>query len=444
MSTVDPRLQALSVLLQVEQEARRAETQPNLSYVFVNDTRQVLPARQVIFWAYNELGQPRTLRASHVSEVDPNSPMVRWIDRLAHWAAAQEWRNKVHIFTATDVPSDLSKEWGETLPAYVLHLPLSSTKAGMFGGLFLFAESPWVEAHLALAGLLGDAYGHAWQALATPERVRVVATHFKQYWRRYAIAFVVLCLLPIRQYVLSPAEVVADQPAVIAAPLSGVVGHVEVQANQVVKKGQLLLVFEDTELTNRLAVAQRAFDVAEAEYQRNVQESFSCESCRGRVAQSQAAMERERAQVEWARAQLTQGEVRAPKDGVVVFGEAADWVGRPVRVGERIMVIADAEHTRLRITVPISDAIATENGTRVIFYPNVSPLSSMDGKVVASSYEPTVLPDYSLAYVMHASFDEKGAKLGWRGTVKIYGSRAPLIYQILRKPLSRLRQMAGI
>jgi hypothetical protein len=95
---IDPRLQALSVLLQVEQEARRAETQQNLSYVFVNDTRNVLPSQQVVFWTHNELGKPRVTRASHVSEVDPNAPMVRWLDRLATWCAAQEWRGKVHAF----------------------------------------------------------------------------------------------------------------------------------------------------------------------------------------------------------------------------------------------------------------------------------------------------------------------------------------------------------
>ena len=33
----------------------------------------------------------------------------------------------------------------------------------------------------------------------------------------------------------------------------------------------------------------------------------------------------------------------------------AEWQGRPVRVGERIMVIADQRKTRLRITVPVGD-----------------------------------------------------------------------------------------
>lgn len=441
---IDPRLQALSVLLQVEQEARRAETQQNLSYVFVNDTRNVLPSQQVIFWAHNDLGRPRVVRASHVSEVDPNAPMVRWLDGLADWCAGQEWRGKVHPFTQADVPAGLSAEWGETVPPYVLHVPLSGPRGGMFGGLLLMSEKPWVEGHLALAALLTDTYGHAWQALDVPASRKQVVQHVRRYWRRYAVAFVVLCLLPIRQYVLTAAEVVPADPSIVAAPLPGVIRDIAVVPNQQVKTGDLLFTFEDTELSNRLAVAQRAFEVAQAEYLKNAQESFGCESCRGRVAQSLAIMEREKAQVDWATAQLAQGQVRAPRDGIVVFSDVTEWQGRPVRVGERIMVIADQSKTRLRIVVPIGDAIAAEAGGEVVFYPNVSPLSSLDARVSRSAYEPSMQPDRSLAYVLHARFTEEGGRLGWRGTAKIYGSRAPLIYQVLRKPLARLRQMVGI
>lgn len=441
---IDPRLQALSVLLQVEQEARRAETQQNLSYVFVNDTRNVLPSQQVVFWTFSELGKARVVRASHVSEIDPNAPMVRWLDRLAEWCSAQEWRTKVHPFTQADVSSGVAEEWGETTAAYVLHIPLSGPRGGMFGGLLLMSDKPWVEGHLALAGLLADTYGHAWQALEMPVRRKQVVQHVKRYWRRYAAAFVVLCLLPIRQYVLAGAEVVPADPSIVAAPLPGVIRDVAVKPNQPVKAGELLFTFEDTELTNRLAVAQRAFEVAQAEYLKNAQESFGCESCRGRVAQSLAIMEREKAQVDWATAQLAQGKVLAPRDGIVVFGDAADWQGRPVRVGERIMVIADQSKTRLRIAVPVGDAIAAEAGVEVVFYPNVSPLSSVDAEVSRSAYEPSVQPDRTMAYILHADFKEEGARLGWRGTAKIYGTRAPFVYQVLRKPLARLRQMIGV
>lgn len=441
---IDPRLQTLSMLLQVEQEARRAESQQNLSFIFVNDTRTVLPAQQVIFWTFNDFGRPRVERASHVSEIDPNAPVIRWFDRLAAWCNDQPWHNEQHLFTRADVPEEIAREWGETLPAYMLHMPLAGTRAGQFGGLLVASDRPWSEAHLTLALLLADAFGHAWQALVRPERRRIMIQHMRQYWRRYASAFVILCLLPVRQYVLSPAEVVPADPEMVASPLSGVIKSVAVTPNQLVRKGDLLLTLEDTELSNRLIVAQRAFQVAEAEYLKNAQASFDCDSCRGRVAQMQAIMERERAQVDWANAQLAQSQVRAARDGVAVFSDSSDLEGRPVSVGERLMLIADKEKIRLRILVPINDAIATEMDTPVVFYPNVNPLASVEASVVRSSYEPSLQPDRSMAYVMHAKFDEKGAKLGWRGTAKIYGSRAPLIYQAFRKPLARLRQLTGM
>jgi hypothetical protein len=441
---IDPRLQALSVLLQVEQEARRAETQQNLSYVFVNDTRNVLPSQQVVFWTYSDLGRPRVTRASHVSEVEPNAPMVRWLDKLADWCATQEWRGEVRTFTQADVAQEIAGEWGETVASYVLYVPLSGPRGGMFGGLLLMSEKPWVEGHLTLAKLLADTYGHAWQALDVPASRQQLVQHLRKFWKRYVAAVVILCLLPMRQYVLTAAEVVPADPAIVAAPLPGVIRDVAVVPNQQVKAGDLLFTFEDTELSNRLAVAQRAFEVAQAEYLKNAQESFGCESCRGRVAQSLAVMEREKAQVDWATAQLAQGQVRAPRNGIVVFGDVTEWQGRPVRVGERVMVIADQNKTRLRIVVPMGDAMATEAGGEVVFYPNVSPLSSLDARVSRSAYEPSMQPDRTMAYVLHATFDGEEGRLGWRGTAKIYGSRAPLIYQILRKPLARLRQMVGI
>lgn len=441
---IDPRLTALSTLLHVEQQARQAESQQNLSFIFVNDTRSVLPARQIVFWRFNDLGAPRTVAASHVSEVDPNAILTRWLDKLAAWAAAQEWHAEPHAFTRGEVAEELQQDWGETLPAYVLHLPMAGQRKGAFGGLLVFGEQPWGEAHLALARILADAYGHAWMALAEPETRRKLVLHFRQYWRRYVLALVVLCLLPLRQYVLVPAEVIADQPAVIAAPLGGVIERVVVQPNQQVAAGDLLFVYENIELANRLLVAQRAYDVAEAEHLKNTQEAFNCDACRGKVAQSQAVVERERANVEWAKKQLEQGEVRAPRAGVVVMGDTSDWEGRPVRVGERVMLVADPARTRLRITVPITDAIASDTNTEVVFYPNVSPLSSVDARVVSAGYEPVLQPDRSYAYVVHAAFEGESAPLGWRGTAKVYGGRAPLIYQMLRKPLARLRQMTGL
>ena len=440
----DPRLTALSALLQVQQEARHAENQRALAYVMANDSRRVLAASQVVFWTFNEFGRPQIQAASHTSEVDANAPAMRWLQELAEWCALQPWRQKIQPLTPGDVEEQRARQWEDYAAPYLLYVPLGFTGQGQFGGLLLFGAAPWGEGHMALAEMLADAYGHAWKALQKPERRRALVNHVRQYWRRYLVAVVVLLLIPVRQYVLAPAEVVPGTPRVVAAPIAGVVREVLVQPNQPVAEGEILFQMEDIELENRLAVAARALDVAQAEYLKNVQASFECQECRARAAELQAVIEREKAQVEWARAQLERSRVRAPAAGVAVFADVNEWQGRPVRVGERVMVIATVDDTRLQIHLPIDDAIAAEPGTEVVFYPNVSPLSSYEGRVTQTSYEAVTTAEQTLAYLLLADFDDDSARLGWRGTAKVYGARAPVIYLILRRPLSWLRRTLGL
>lgn len=443
-TAADPRLAAMSALLQVEQEARHAENQRALGYVIANDSRRVLAASQIVFWTFNEFGRVQIRNTSHTSEVDANAPTTRWLQELAAWCALQPWQHKVQAVTPGDVDEERARDWEEHAAPYLLYVPLGFPGEGQFGGMLMFGAAPWGEGHMTLAGMLSDCYGHAWKSLQKPERRRALVNHVRHYWRRYLAAVVVLLLIPVRQYVLAPAEVVPKQPRVVAAPIAGVVRHMEVQPNQPVAEGDVLFQMEDIELENRLAVASRALDVAQAEYMKNVQASFECQECRARAAELQAVIERERAQMEWARAQLERSRVRSPASGVAVFADVNEWLGRPVRVGERVMVIAAVEETRLQIHLPIDDAIAVESGTEVVFYPNVSPLSSYSGAVTQTSYEAVTTADQALAYLLLADFDGEAARLGWRGTAKVYGARAPVIYLILRRPLSWLRRSLGL
>eukprot|EP01030_Chromulinospumella_sphaerica_P033845 gene33845-34782_t len=64
-----------------------------------------------------------------------------------------------------------------------------------------------------------------------------------------------MLLIPVRQSVLAPAEVVPLAGQVVAAPLDGVIAEVLVKPNQTVKTGDLLLRFESTTLTAQADVA---------------------------------------------------------------------------------------------------------------------------------------------------------------------------------------------
>lgn len=445
---VDPRLNLLVNVLHLEREARQAETARDLSFVFVNDTRQALPFRQAIFWRLTELGSARIERLSNISDLDENAPMVRWLRQLADWVRVQDGWPACAAYVGNDIDESLRGEWQAHLAPYLLVIPLrDKLESAAFGGLLLAAEEPWNEAHLAVAEQLGECYGHAWSALHPQSRVREkVESHLLRHWRRYALGLLLVLLYPMRQYVLVPAEVVARHPVVMAAPMAGVVQEIHVQPNQQVKAGQLLFSLEATELSNRLSVAEKAHAVAQAEYLKNSQQALSCDGCRARLPELQAAEQREQAQVTWAREMLSRTEVRAPMVGLAVFSDINEWRGRPVNVGERVMQVADPLDTRLQIDMPAADAIAIDRDTRFVFYLDVNPLRSFDGKVISSSYEASVTPDQHLAYTLLADFraGQPTPRLGMRGTAKVYGSRAPLLYYLVRRPVAWFRRTLGI
>ncbi len=439
----DQRLHALSALVHLQAEARKAETQAELSFIFVNDIRTVLASDQVWFWLFDEFGRPRIKRAANVSDIDPDALPVRWTQELIEWCVQQEWHAKVVDLDASQVPEKFAADWAEHLSPQVLYIPMVRGRGGFIGGLLLASRKPWLDGHKALAELVADAFSHAWLALAQPDHKKLVVEHLKRYWRRYVVAAVVLLLFPVRQYVLAPAEVIPVDPVVVSAPLSGAIKDVAVRPNQLVQPGETLFVMEDTELSNRLNVAQRAYEVAEAEYLKNAQASFGCDECLARAAELRAVLEREKAQVDWASDLLARSRVVASSAGVAVFSDENDWIGRPVNVGQRVMTLANPEQTRLRLLLPVDDAIAIEQGAAVVFYPNAAPLSSFDAEITQTSYEAQPVGDQLLAYPLIADFDQGNARLGMRGTAKIYGDRAPIIYLIVRKPLAWARQMLG-
>lgn len=443
MSTeADPRLVALSTLLLIEHDVRRAESLKELYYIAANDTHRLTPYRFAFVWTLEVDGTGKPVQASNVSELDPHAAMTLWMRDMSRWLAGQK-DEKPRAIVEPDGPENLRDGWREFGAPFGLNVPVRSPSGALLGGMFLASEVPWSDAQCALLERLADAYGHAWWTLR-PRVVTDTKSHLRAYWRRYVAALVVLLLLPVRQFVLVPAEVVPAEPFVVASPMGGVVKDIHVLPNATVQAGTPLFSLEETDLANEVAVAGKAYEVAEAEYLRNAQDAFDCDACRGRVPELRAQMEKAGAELAWGREQLARSRVAAPIAGMAVFTDPNEWRGRPVAVGEKVMVLAQPEQTRLRITLPIADAIAIEPGTEVVFYGNVNPLDSFDAAVAQTSYEATVQPDQSLAFVLLAEFTEKPARLGIRGTAKVYGGRAPLLFHALRRPLSWLRRTLGL
>ena len=71
--------------LLVEREAWQAESLRDLYFIFANDTHRVVAYRQAMVWEAREGLSPHVVQASHVSELEPNAPHVRWLNELSAW-----------------------------------------------------------------------------------------------------------------------------------------------------------------------------------------------------------------------------------------------------------------------------------------------------------------------------------------------------------------------
>ena len=143
---------------------------------------------------------------------------------------------------------------------------------------------------------------------------------------------------------------------------------------------------------------------------------------------------------------LAKSKLTAPQGGVAIFSSPEDWRGRPVQVGERVMMIADPSLIDVTIYLPPDDAVELEAGAPVNLLLHVDPLSPLEAKIERSSYEATLAPDGTLAYVIRAQLAHGQGlpRIGLRGTAKIYAGRVTLAYYLLRKPLAFMRRSLGI
>ena len=113
-------------------------------------------------------------------------------------------------------------------------------------------------------------------------------------------------------------------------------------------------------------------------------------------------------------------------------------------------LLADPAETAVLIWLPAADAIDIEPGAAVRLFLQVAPLEPLSARLVQTSYQAVLSPDGIASYRLRARFvledGERAARLariGLRGTAKLYGDRASLGYYLFRRPLAFLRQWTG-
>lgn len=456
-------LQSLAALLDLSRSARQARSARELGFLLVNDSHALVPYRQAALWLADE--GVHTL--SGVVQPEANAPYVLWLEQLCRHLAAQH-AGPARSFTASDLPQALARDWAEWWPTHALWLavpgsePAAATAAPAevsATGLLLVRDLPWTPEEQALLREWADAWGHAFRALHRPRvrswravwsrlRAHLARRSDRRWWQqsavRWAALVVAVLALPVRLTVLAPGELVPAHPMVIRAPLDGVVDAFHVQPNQAVKKDQPLFGFDEALIQSRIEVAAQALATAETEYRQTSQQALTDAKFKTQLALLTGKIEEKRAEVDFLREQLTRARVLAPQDGVALFDDPTEWMGRPVSVGERILRIAAPSDAEVEAWLPLADAIALEPGAAVRLYLNASPLSPVSARLRYMAHDAVQRPDGSYAYRVRAALEAPtGHRVGLKGTAKLHGRWVPLAYWVLRRPLATLRGALG-
>jgi multidrug resistance efflux pump len=453
---LNKQLLRMATLLQLEQRARRADA-AELPFLVVNETASLLLYRQALLWRAGRgpggAKGGKVAAASGVAVHDPDGPYLAWVAKVMARVAGGPDARRIHAFGADALgDADLARDWAEWLPRQALWVPLPAPGGEPVGALLLVRDEPWTEAEEHLLSYLGEAYAHAW--VLAHRRGGLPWARRRLPGRTALLALAALLALgfvPVRQSVLAPAEVVPTDPTLVRAAVEGVVDRFHVAPYETVRAGQPLFAIDDTQLRSRLKVAAKARDIAQAEYLQAAQLAVVDPRAKGRLAALQARVEQQQAEMAQVQAFLDRVQVSAARDGVAIFDDVNDWVGRPVSVGERILLLADPARTELEIRLPVGEATPVEPGAEVLFFLNVSPDRPVPARLERVGYRTAPGADGTLSYRLKARFEgaegDAGAgalRIGLKGTAKIYGERAPLGLWALRRPLSAVRQWLGL
>jgi hypothetical protein len=445
-----PNLEAASLasLIQLGQNARQCVSNAELEYVLVNQTYQLINYRQAVYFK-----SFKAKALSGVVSVEANTPYVQWLEQFLN-TYIEKRNNAFEKPAVIDLQSwSQDMTWQDWLPSMLLVLPIPKTNHFEGGFLLLARDRGYLPAEISFLQEWISIWSHA------HGKINRIGQQFslKKYVlhrlsnisvkRRWVMAFVLFILLfPVRLTVLAPAELIPAEPFNIKAPMDGVIDNLQVMPNQHVKTGDVLINFDAVSIQSRLELAQRELATVQASYRRLAQKALYDADSKSDLAVLQSQMLEKQVNVDYLTSLRQRSTVNAPSEGIVLFDDPTQWVGKPVVTGEKIMVLADERNVAIEAWLAPADLIDLDPEKDIDLYLSNSPMRGLTGKLIFISFQPEMRPEGHYAYRVRAELtgEDEVARIGLKGTAKLHGDRVPFIYWMLRRPLAAFRAWIGL
>lgn len=440
------QIEGLATLLVLDDEIKRLRNLREFGFFSTNETHRLIPYHTAYLWIKKDFLGAEIVSQSGVAELDPHTSINLWLKEKIQMIMTGEYASQIHSFHANEIAKDSLDTWPDSLPHDFLWCPFAEKQQGPTGGLLFFREDAFSEAEIKMLRWLLASYQYTWYVLINPKSIdRWKIFKKKPYFITLMILLVGILLFPVHLSVLGTGTVIAKNPALINSPMQGIIKSFAVLPGNYVKKGQLLLILDDTDLIAAAKVDQRNFLLTQSKLRTVINEAFNDEKKRTEVPVLEAQLAIDKTHVDYTNELLDKTKIKSPIDGIVIFENTEDWIGQPVQTGEHILSVANPKMVKLRIELPIAERINLEVGSTGKFFME-GQLAAIPVVLIQLGYNAKLTPSKILAYEMEAEFTSPGniPQIGAQGTVKLYGSRVPFIYYLIRRPLQSVRQILGI
>lgn len=438
-------VKVLSTINRLTIEAFSASSRQALIFHILNETSQLRPYDRATLWSF-EGRKPTLLGVSGHSEFSDSSELSERWQRLVQTIKDPHDRqilNEKRLLGNLEDWHHIKKELQGTT---ILWIPLCPEEGLISAGLWLerWNGKKWQSDEEKFFTSLSRAYGLAWRQF-NKKRIPFQRL-FRGHGRNLAVAALIasfLVRIPLR--VVAPCEVVPNDPILITAPLNGIIHQIDVVPGENVEKGTQLFQYDKRVPLQELKVAQKELEITESELNRTMTQGVNDSSSLAEYAVLELKLQKDQLNLDLAEYRASQLRVISPGSGVAMLDNPEEWRGKPVKLGERVMVITDPHNSKVKIWVPESDNVILDRTKPVKVFLNVNPSVSHIAQLSYIASFTGVNEQQIPGFEAEAQWTDPKpeVKMGLKGTAILYGENVTLFYYLIRKPWAFLRNLIG-
>jgi len=432
-------------LITLEKKFRMSESETELEFTCVNELRSIIDYNFLFLLTKSSLNKFKVKAISDISVVDRTAPAVTFIETLIKKDLIQS--DEISELSLKDLQNETDIVLPENFPNEFITVPLISPTRGNIGYWVMVRSERATNTEKELLLHISETFSHALSSFNSKNSFMSFFQKVFTGWVKWLVitAIAAAMFIPINMSALAPVEVIAKDPSIITSPVNGVIEKVLVNTNDPVSVGDDLVKLDDLNFKNNYEISLQELEVAEAELLRVRQSSFTNPDDKAKLVELSTEVGLKKKEAAYAKEQLNYSVITAETRGVAVVEDSIDWQGRPVRIGEKILTIANPNQVEFLIFLPTKDSLLIQDSAEVKVFLDSDPLNSLDAEVIRTSYKPELTPENILAYRIYASIEDaaQNPRIGLRGTAKIYGEKTSLFYYLFRVPINLTRQFVG-